>query len=225
MRGLLTLVTLSIAILACGTPIADAPPVYVCPTLPPPPTAIPYPTPYGTPYYPVWPTPYPTPFVITPPQDFYVRDAVFVGNRYAPQRIRFRVQNVRTMPASPLVILPRNIHVWQLEVANVGVEPYRIMPSLVMVLSEIILPDGRVLDAGWMASAKAGREAGIAISGDLYEIGAGETMVFDLATYTLYPASTPKRWTLQLDLEGNSGNQITWTNQINPHCWWGDVAD
>ena len=225
MRGFLPLLMLLVAVLACATPIADRPPVYVCPTLPPPPTAIPFPTPYGTPYYPVFPTPYPTPYIITPPQDFYVNDAVFVGNRYASQRIRFRLRNVRTLPASPLIVLPRNIHVWELEVRNVGSEPYMITPSLVMLLMEISLPDGRVISDGWMPSAKAAREAGIPSETHIYEIGAGETMLFPLATYTLYPNSTPKSWALELDIEGDSGNRITWTNQTNPHCWWGDVAD
>ena len=95
-------VMLLFAALACGTVVTDSA-FYVCPT-PVPPTAGPQPT-YlpGTPI--PLPTPIPpppTPYRIAPPQDFYVGDAVFVGQPGAALRLRFRLQNVQTRSAPPL---------------------------------------------------------------------------------------------------------------------------
>ena len=85
---LVTPVMLVFAALACGTIVTDIA-SYTCPTAVPQATAT---TLAGTP--PPTLLPPPTPYRITPPQDFYVGDTVFVGQPGAPLRLRFRLQNV-----------------------------------------------------------------------------------------------------------------------------------
>src|SRR5690606_5014496 len=82
---LVTPVMLLFAVLACGTIVTDLP-SYICPTAVPQATATTLP---GTPI-PTLPPP-PPPYTIIPPQDFYVGDAVFVGQQGAPLRLRFRL--------------------------------------------------------------------------------------------------------------------------------------
>src|SRR5688572_29132692 len=96
-------VMLVFAALACGTVVTDTA-SYICPTRVPQPTAT---TLAGTPP-PTLPPP-PTPYTITPPQDFYVGDAVFVGQSGAPLRLRFRLENVQIRPAPPLGGTPRRL--------------------------------------------------------------------------------------------------------------------
>ena len=68
------------AALACGTLVTDTA-FYTCPTTVPVPTVTTLP---GTPI-PTLALP-PTPFTLAPPQDFYVGDAVFVGQPGAALR-------------------------------------------------------------------------------------------------------------------------------------------
>ena len=100
-------------------------PVYVCPTAAPV-IPTPFPTFPPIPGLPTWvplptpiPPPSPTPYVIRPPQDFYVGDAVFTGAFRSSVNARFRLLNVRTLPASAAIDgTPRRIAVWDLEVIH-----------------------------------------------------------------------------------------------------------
>ena len=86
------------AALACaGTPqhLAGAP-AYTCPTPVPLPTSTVL---AGTPQ--PTPRPQPTPYVILPPADFFVGDAVFIGTSADENGVRFRLQGVGAQPASP----------------------------------------------------------------------------------------------------------------------------
>ncbi|MBK8135021.1 MAG: hypothetical protein IPK52_04145 [Chloroflexi bacterium] len=111
-------VMLLFAVLACGTVVTQQA-YYTCPTAVPPTTA-PLPTVLpGTPIpFPTLALP-PTPYIITPPQDFYVGDAVFVGSQGAPLRLRFRLQNVQSQPAGS-----GNLVTWRLEIRNLGSVSY-----------------------------------------------------------------------------------------------------
>jgi hypothetical protein len=89
------------AALACGTIVTDLA-HYTCPTAIPQPTSTVLP---GTPEPTMMPPP--TPFSITPPGDFYVGDAVFVGQQDAPLRtfeiVRARYANL--IPDVEIILL------------------------------------------------------------------------------------------------------------------------
>lgn len=210
-------VMLVLAALACGTVVTDSA-FYVCPT-PVPPTAGPQPT-YlpGTPIPPPTPMPPPpTPYRIEPPQDFYVGDAVFVGQPGAALRLRFRLQNVQTRPAPPLAGSPRNLYIWSLEIRNLGSVDYETVPVALMVITRIRTANGDI-NGTWNTSEAAMIAAGI--SGENYDpLAPGTTRVYRLAAYG--PAGSVRQFAYLLD--GDGGNRITWVNQTNPYCS-GDVA-
>lgn len=236
MRAIYALIALCVAILACATPLPDAPPVYVCPSdVPPPPPPPPTVTPWGIPYIPPTATPFgvpfipsplppptavPTAYIITPPDDFYVGDAVFVGQAGAGHRVRFRLQNVASSAAPD----GGTLHLWQLEVRNLGEQPYTITPTLVMTLTALRLADGTIQDGNWVATSRAARAAGIPVNEAVFELSTGQTMVFHFAALSASAGATAWRWRLALDYGGTSENAIGWRNAINPHCS-GDVAD
>ncbi len=206
-------ITLFLMALACGTPISDVP-VYACPT--PTPMATASPTPYGTPLPPGWtpplPTAYPTPYIITPPQDFYVGDAIFTGNAGASQRLRFRLQNVQIQEMAN-----RNLVTWQLEIANLGTEVYETIPTALMLITRIFSVEGDEIGT-WRTSESAMKAAGF--TDENYDpLHSGMTRVYRLAAYT--PPGTIAQFTYLLDLDGT--NQITWRNGNNPFCS-GDIA-
>lgn len=213
-RVLLAPFMLFLAMLACGTPILEIP-VYACPTPTPYPTASP--TPYGTPLPPDWlpplPTPYPTPYIITPPQDFYVGDAIYTGNQGAAQRLRFRLQNVQVQ-----AMANRNLVTWQLEIRNLGTEVYETIPTALMMITRIFTFDGDEVGT-WRTSETAMKAAGFT-NENYAPLYAGDMRVYQLAAYT--PPGTINRLTYLLDLDGT--NQITWINSHNPYCS-GDIAD
>lgn len=215
LRALLAPAMLFLVALACGTPISDIP-VYSCPTPTPMPTASP--TPYGTPLPPGWveplPTAYPTPYIITPPQDFYVGDAIYTGNQGATQRLRFRLRNVQVRD------LPnRNLVMWQLEIRNLGTQVYETIPVALMMITRIFTEIDGAEVGTWRTSESAMRMAGF--THENYDpLYAGDLRVYQLAAYT--PPGTINRLTYLLD--GDGINQITWINSRNPYCS-GDIAD
>lgn len=210
-------VMLVFAALACGTIVTDTA-FYVCPTRVPP-TAGPQPT-YlpGTPI--PLPTPIPpppTPYRIEPPQDFYVGDAVFVGQSGASLRLRFRLQNVRSQPAPPLGGSPRNLVVWSLEIRNLGSTDYETVPVALMVITRLSTANGEVTGT-WNTSEAAMQAAGI-INENYDPLTPGSTRVYRLAAYA--PAGSVRQFAYLLD--GSGGNRITWVNATNPSCS-GDAA-
>lgn len=211
-------VMLLFAALACGTVVTDSA-FYVCPTRIPP-TAGPQPT-YlpGTPI--PLPTPIPpppTPYRIEPPQDFYVGDAVFVGQEGAALRLRFRLQNVQTLPAPPLAGNPRSLYVWSLEIRNLGSANYETIPLALMVITRLSTANGDVTGT-WRTSEAAMEAAGI--TGENYDpLPPGSTRVYLLAAFA--PAGSVRQFAYLLD--GDGSNRITWVNASNPYCS-GDIAD
>lgn len=206
MRLLIPPIILALVALACGTVINDQA-YYTCPTPYPLPTATVL---WGTPLPPP-PLP-PTPYYILPPQDFYVGDAVFVGQRGAPMRLRFRVQNIHVQPTGS-----RHLVTWLLEVQNVGTTTYETVPPALMHITRIITANGEQIGT-WHTSEQAMQEAGF--THENYDpLPAGMTRLYRLAAYI--PSGNVSQFTYLLD--GDGGNRITWRNQTNPYCW-GDVA-
>lgn len=200
-------VMLVFAALACGTLVTETA-NYTCPT------AIPQPTSTvlaGTPE----PTlaPPPTPYTLAPPQDFYIGDAIFVGQPGAPLRLRFRLQNVQTQSAQS-----QNLVTWRLEIRNVGTTTYGTVPVALMVITRITTASGDQTGI-WRTSEAAMNAAGF--TNENYDpLPPGATRVYRLAAYI--PAGSVSQFVYLLD--GDGGNRITWTNQGNPYCS-GDVAD
>lgn len=205
-------IMLLFAVLACGTIVTDLA-SYTCPTAVPQATAT---TLAGTPI-PTLPPP-PTPYTIMPPQDFYVGDAVFVGQSGAPLRLRFRLQNVQIQPAPPLGGSPRNLVTWRLEIRNLGSTTYETIPIALMVITRINTASGEQTGT-WQTSEVAMAAAGFA--NENYDpLTSGSTRVYRLAAYI--PVGSINQFAYLLDGEG--GNRITWVNAANPYCS-GDVAD
>lgn len=200
-------ILLALFALACGTVVHDQA-YYTCPTPYPRPTATVL---WGTPLPP--PTLPPTPYNIIPPQDFYVGDAVFVGQRGATMRLRFRVQNVQVQPTGS-----RQLVMWHLEIRNVGTTTYETIPPALMLITRIITVNGEQIGA-WQTSEQAMREAGF--TDENYDpLPAGMTRIYHLAAYI--PSGNVRQFAYLLD--GDGGNRITWANQTNPDCL-GDVSD
>lgn len=200
-------IMLVFAAIACGTLVTDTA-SYTCPTAVPQATAT---TLAGTPQPTLLPPP--TPYRITPPQDFYVGDAVFVGQQGAPLRLRFRLQSVQTQPAGT-----RNLITWRLEIRNLGSATYETIPVALMVITRITTANGEQTGT-WRTSEAAMQAAGF--TNENYEpLAPGSTRTYRLAAYI--PAGTVRQFAYLLD--GDGGNRITWVNTANPYCS-GDVAD
>ena len=200
-------VMLLFAALACGTLVTDLA-SYTCPTAVPQATAT---TLAGTPM-PTLPPP-PTPYNISPPQDFYVGDAVFVGQQGAPLRLRFRLQNVQSQPTGS-----RNLVTWRLEIRNLGSVSYETIPVALMVIKRITTANGEQTGT-WQASEAAMAAAGFT-SENYDPLTQGSTRTYRLAAYI--PAGSVRQFTYLLN--GDGGNHLTWANAANPYCS-GDVAD
>lgn len=210
---LLAPIMLVFAALACGTIVTDTA-SYTCPTAAPQATST---TLVGTPLPTV--PPLPTPYIILPPQDFYLGDAIFVGQPGAPLRLRFRLQSVRSQPAPPSGGNPRNLYVWQLEIRNLGSAPYETVPPALMFITRINSVNGEQT-GNWLTSGAAMNAAGF--TNENYDpLTPGSTRVYRLAAYA--PAGTLRQLTYLLD-GNNNGNRITWVNAANPYCT-GNVAD
>lgn len=205
------------SVLACGTAVTQTA-YYVCPTAIPT-VAAPEPTPLiGTPLPlpTLIPLP-PTPYVITPPQDFYIGDAVFVGTPGAPLRLRFRLLNIQSRPALPIAGEPRNLYTWQIEINNLGTVVYETIPIALMAITRIETSSGQ-LAGTWHTSELAMREAGF-VSENYDALQPGSTRIYRLAAYA--PAGNLRQLTYSLD---GDTNRITWANAANPYCI-GDIAD
>ncbi len=205
------------AMLACGTAVLQTA-YYVCPT--PVPTAV---TPQATPL-PGTPLPLPTllplpptPYVITSPQDFYVGDAVFVGQSGAALRLRFRLLNAESVPAEPIGGEPRSLYTWQLEIANLGSAVYETVPVALMTITRVDTFSGPLIGT-WPTSQAAMQTAGY-WNENYAALDPGSSRIYRLAAFG--PAGNLHQLTYSLD---GGANRITWINASNPYCS-GDVAD
>jgi len=194
-------------VLACGTLVTDIA-SYTCPTSVPQATAT---TLAGTPM-PTLP-PLPTPYTITPPQDFYVGDAVLVGQQGAPLRLRFRLQNIQVQAAGS-----QNLVMWRLEIRNLGSATYETIPVALMVITRINTASGEQTGT-WRTSETAMAAAGFT-SENYDPLPPNSTRTYRLAAYI--PAGSVNQFAYLLD--GDGGNRVTWVNAANPYCS-GDVAD
>ena len=188
---LITPVILMFAALACGTVIRDTA-YFSCPATEPEP---------GQPLVP--------PVTISAPQDFYIGDAVFVGQPGAPLHLRFRLQDVQ--------VLPGDLVTWQLEVNNLGTSTYEAIPPALMLITRIMTANGEQTGS-WRTSEAAMNAAGFT-SENFDPLSPGATRIYRLAAYI--PAGNPSQFAYLLD--GVGGNRITWANQSNPYCS-GDVT-
>jgi hypothetical protein len=191
---------------------------YVCPTAVPTMT-VPQPTSLpGTPLLPptLIPLP-PTPYVITPPQDFYVGDAVFVGTPGAPLRLRFRLLSIQSQPALPISGEPRSLYTWQIEISNLGTVVYETIPIALMAITQVETVSGH-LNGTWHTSDIAMHEAGY-INENYGALQPGTSRIYRLAAYA--PAGDLRQLTYSLD---GGTNRITWVNAANPYCN-SDIAD
>lgn len=200
-------IMLLFAALACGTIITDTA-SYTCPTAVPQATAT---TLAGTPM-PTLPPP-PTLYTITPPQDFYTGDAIFVGQSGAPLHLRFRLQNVQSQPAQS-----QNLVTWRLEIRNLGSTTYETVPVALMVITRINTASGE--QTGTWRTSDAAMDAAGFTSENYDPLMAGSTRVYRLAAYV--PAGSVRQFAYLLD--GDGSNRVTWVNAVNPYCS-GDVAD
>ena len=220
-RDWLAPLLLILATLACsGTPasmqILDQP-VYVCPT--------------ATPHLSDTPNPPPTPFIMRPPQEFFVGDAVYTGGFVSSVSVRLRLFDISTLPASPTATgSPRNIVRWILEIKNVGRVAYEVFPAWQMYVSTVVTPTAEV-DGVWGASRDAVMEVGLNSLLEAVTLAPAETRTFTLASYI--PAGVPRRFTYALDpterptpvTPGVPGsNLMVWTNTTNTICA-GDLAE
>lgn len=204
----LMMICLLMAIIACGTPVRETA-YYACPT-PPPPTAHPYHP--GTPLAPATLFLTVTPFRLTAPQDFYVGDAVFVGQAIDPLRLRFRLLNIQSRPAPSLNGSPRQQLTWQLEIRNLGRVTYETVPAVLMLVTRIRTTDGDQTGS-WRISQAAMTAAGY--THETYDpLAPGATHSYQLAA--LVPAGQVLQITYLLD--GDGSYRLTWINAINPHC-------
>lgn len=208
----LALIFWALAILACGTVVTDTP-YYTCPT-PIPATAAPHPTVLpGTPLpFPTLIPLLPTPYSITPPQDFYTGDTVFVGLPGALLRLRFRLNEVISESAQPLNGEPRSLYTWALTITNLGEMDYETVPVVLMSISRVETSAG-LLEGAWTPTESAMQAAGFTQE-NYTPLTAGATRTYHFAAYA--PAGTVHQFRYLLD--GAGDNRITWVNAPNPFC-------
>ncbi|MAU11761.1 MAG: hypothetical protein CL607_18190 [Anaerolineaceae bacterium] len=189
------------ATLACGTVVSELP-YYTCPTIMPQPKATVLP---GTLLPP--PLPSPTPYTIAPPQDFYIGDAVLVGQEGADFHLSFRLQNVEVQAAGENTLVT-----WQLEVSNLGTGSYETIPPALMFITRINTAYGE--QSGTWHTSEAAMEAADLTQENYDPLPPGATRSYRLAAYI--PAGSVSQFAYLLDGEGE--NRITWANTPNPYC-------
>ena len=162
------------------------------------------------------PTPYPTAYVLQPPADFYVGDAVFVGTSASENGVRLRLLAVQTIPHGGEAVVT-----WSLEVLNIGLEEYLVFPTAQMYLSAMQTTLGTETGV-WPATREAADAIGVPFDPDVYALTPGMMRVFDFAAFA--PAGDAAGFTFQLDPTVSEGSPVvTWVNQTNPYCA-GDIA-
>jgi hypothetical protein len=214
------------SMIACAGTVLTAGPIYICPTTVPPTPTMVFPTATG--FFPTpsvtlaptltpFPTVEPTAYIIQAPADFYLNDAVFVGDVNASARVRFRLQNVQMYRGDSY-----SIYVWELEVKNAGSTNYEIFPSVQMVLSSVMTSKGEV-SGTWTSTQAAADLVGLEVDDEVYTLLPDEISTYTFAA--LAPAGTPHRFTFVLASDGTTAtNTMTWVNELNPYCS-GDIAD
>lgn len=183
------------------------------------------PRPTTTPY------PTPTPFVMRPPQNFFIGDAIYTGGFVSSISARLRLMNVVTLAASAAPNgSPRSLVRWEVEIKNVGDAPYDVFPAWQMYVSTVTTASGDI-EGLWGASRAAAAEAGLSTPLEAVALAPGETRLFALAAYI--PSGTARRFAYALDpttrpvpeTPGVPGaNVMVWTNSTNTICA-GELAE
>jgi hypothetical protein len=165
--------------------------------------------------------------------DYFVGDAIYTSEQPSGLRLRFRVTNIRDVPAAE----PdedgqlQSIYLWTIEIRNVGSVEYDVFPAAQMYVSTITLFGGSDLEGVWGASLAAAEEAGLTPNYEATDIQPDETKTFTLAAYG--PRGTAHRISYALDTSARDGlnptvvpgrNIVSWINEINTICT-GDIAE
>jgi len=180
-------------------------------------------------------TPWPTPTQYVRNNDYFLGDAIYTPAQASGLRLRFRVTDVRSLPAAEHGAdgQAQSIYVWTFEVKNVGAVEYDIFPAGQMYVSTITRADGVELNGVWGASIAAAEEAGLTPNYALTDVQSGASKTFTLAAYG--PRGTARRIAYVLDVTARGDgdavptvvpgqNVVSWLNETNTICT-GDIAE
>lgn len=197
--------------------------IYPNPLIPPPGGAPGSITPTPRPTYTPWPTP--TQYVRT--NDYFVGDAIYTPHQPSGLQLRFRVTDIREMPAAE----PgrdgqlQSVYLWTVEIKNIGSVEYDVFPAGQIYVSTITLPGGMETEGVWGASLAAAEEAGLTPNYEMTDIQPDETKTFALAAYG--PRGTARRIAYVLNVTARGGtmptivpgqNVVSWINEVNTIC-------
>jgi hypothetical protein len=89
-------------------------------------------------------TPWPTPTTYVRTHDYFVGDAIYSSEQPSGLQLRFRVTEIRDIPAAEpdRDRQPQSIFVWTVEIKNIGAIEYDVFPAMQMYVSTITLPSG-----------------------------------------------------------------------------------
>lgn len=178
-------------------------------------------------------TPWPTPTQYVRTNDYFLGDAIYTPRQPSGLQLRFRVTEIRDMPAAD----PdrdgqlQSIYLWTVEIKNVGSVEYDVFPAGQMYVSTITLPSGGDLEGVWGASLAAAEEAGLTPNYEMTDLQPGQTKTFTLAAYG--PRGTARRIAYVLDVTARGGtmptivpgqNVVSWINEVNTICT-GDIEE
>ncbi|MBC7294175.1 MAG: hypothetical protein H5T84_08785, partial [Thermoleophilia bacterium] len=159
--------------------------------------------------------------------DYFVGDAIYTSEQPSGLRLRFRVTDIRGLPAAE----PdrdgqlQSIYLWTVEIKNVGSVEYDVFPAAQMYVSTIALVSGSEVEGVWGASLAAAEEAGLTPNYEATDIQPGQTKTFTLAAYG--PRGIARRIAYVLDVTARGGtmptvvpgqNVVSWINEVNTIC-------
>jgi hypothetical protein len=209
---------------ARGTP---QPPPGCCPPAPVYPTARPTYTPYPT----------PTPYVRA--NDYFRGDMVYSDRQPGGLHVGFRLLDVRSVdtPVPGADGRPQAVHIWTIQITNIGSIPYTVFPPAQMYISVIRPGDNPAAEVHgvWGPDMAAAEEVGLsftAMTWDMQDIAPGTTKTYTLAAYG--PRGTAWKVAYVLDLTQRDPdatdltvvpgtNIVSWLNQVNTVCT-GDIT-
>jgi hypothetical protein len=206
-------------------PTATPQPPPCCPSSPIYPTGAPTYTPYPT----------PTPYIRT--NDYFVGDIIYSDPQSSGLRLSFRVTDIHSEPSNTLDenVQRQSLHLWTIEIENVGTIPYTIFPPAQLYVAVVRRPNGTELNGVWGPNLAAASEAGVTFDSkmtwDMQDIRPGRKKTFVLAAYA--PVGTVYKVSYALDASQRTGgtnptvvpgsNIVSWINEVNTICS-GDIA-
>ncbi|MCI0713742.1 MAG: hypothetical protein L0154_26525 [Chloroflexi bacterium] len=197
---------------------STAQPPLCCPPSPIEPTLRPTNTPYPT----------PTPYVRT--NDYFVGDIVYTDESPSGLQLGFRMLNIRSEPLPPVPGSdPQALHIWTIEISNIGDIPYTLFPPAQMYVS--VVQDGATETSGvWGPSLAAAQAADLDfnyMTWDFQEILPGQEITLTLAAFG--PPGTAYKVSYALDGSQRGDdplaptivpgtNIVSWINAVNTIC-------